>query len=365
MSNEFLVIDADAHVIETDETWEYLEGADRALRPSLVSSPKDAQHQYWIVDGHVAGPLLSTRSDQFVDELAAKSTRKVATPVEARTMRDIDLRLKHMSELGVDVQVLHNSLWIGQVTNRPDTQIALCRSWNRWLADIWRQGEGRLRWTCVVPTLTLDAVEEEIAFAKAHGAVGVCLQPFDRDLMMLDPYYYPIYQVASDLDLPIVVHIANGDPQLAGALRTRTGMLGGMDFHLPTIAVAFGIAVGDVAKTFPKLRWGIIEAGAGWIPWVLQFASRRQDEHYTVDDNPFINNRIFVTTQIGDDFQYITDWIGEDRLMIGTDYGHTDPSSEVDAIALFREVPIDETVKRKILSDNPMALYQINTLQPA
>jgi predicted TIM-barrel fold metal-dependent hydrolase len=51
---------------------------------------------------------------------------------------------------------------------------------------------------------------------------------------------------------------------------------------------------------------------------------------------------------------------GEDCLVIGTDYGHTDISSDVDAIKTFRareDVPVG--VKQKILSDNARALYAI------
>ncbi len=356
---KYLVIDADTHVIETDETWEYLEGADRALRPKLVSSPQDPGRQYWIVDGHVAGPPLSTKTDDAVDEFAARAKRSMATPADARTMRDVDLRLKHMSELGIDVQVLHNTLWIGQVTSRPRTQIALCRSWNRWLAEIWRQGGGRLRWTCVVPTLALDVAVEEIRFAAAHGAVGICLQPFDRDLMMLDEYYFPIYEVASELDMAIIVHVANGDPHLAAALKTRTGVLQGLDFLMPAVTACFAIVLGTITETFPTLRWGIVEAGAGWVPWCIQLTSRLKDEEYTRDHNPFAENRIYVTTSIGDDYRYITEWVGDGQLIIGTDYGHTDPASEIDAIAQFLEVDLTDEEKRKVLSDNPMALYNI------
>ena len=35
------VIDADAHVIETEHTWDYLEAAERKFRPRLFSSPDE------------------------------------------------------------------------------------------------------------------------------------------------------------------------------------------------------------------------------------------------------------------------------------------------------------------------------------
>ena len=45
---------------------------------------------------------------------------------------------------------------------------------------------------------------------------------------------------------------------------------------------------------------------------------------------------------------------GDDCLLIGTDYGHTDTSSDVDAIVHFRQrTDISELSKHKIISDNP------------
>jgi predicted TIM-barrel fold metal-dependent hydrolase len=67
---------------------------------------------------------------------------------------------------------------------------------------------------------------------------------------------------------------------------------------------------------------------------------------------------MFVTCENSDDIPYIVREAGEDCLVIGTDYGHTDISSDVDAIKLFRERrDVTPAWKRKILSDNARALY--------
>ena len=49
---------------------------------------------------------------------------------------------------------------------------------------------------------------------------------------------------------------------------------------------------------------------------------------------------------------------GEKTLIIGTDYSHTDPSAEIDAISLFRSRgDVAGRVKERILHQNPKALY--------
>ena len=67
---------------------------------------------------------------------------------------------------------------------------------------------------------------------------------------------------------------------------------------------------------------------------------------------------MFVTCENSDDINYLAQQAGDDCLVIGTDYGHTDPSSDIDAITIFRgRTDVDADLKRKILSDNACALY--------
>lgn len=362
-----LIIDADAHVIETDRTWDYLDASEAKFRPRIVAATDDPNKRFWLIDGKISGLRTAATSDEDVARRAASlsSHRNVEVAAAARKMEDIDLRLAHMSELGIDVQVLHNSIWIEQLTDRPDIEVALARSWNRWLADIWREGGGRLRWTCVIPVLSLSDALDEIRFAKENGAVGVCMRPYDGELMMLDPYFYPVYDLAEQLDLSIAIHIANGSPHLVESLRTRFSLLDGFGtFRVPTMLSCYGLLRSEVPTQFPRLRWGFIEASAQWVPWVLHELARRNGSVFTPTSNPFRDARVYVTTQTDDDVDYIIDAVGEDTLLIGTDYGHTDTSSEVDAIALFRRSAVAEDKKKKVLSDNPARLYGIGAREP-
>jgi predicted TIM-barrel fold metal-dependent hydrolase len=72
----------------------------------------------------------------------------------------------------------------------------------------------------------------------------------------------------------------------------------------------------------------------------------------------FRDYHIYVSTQSDDDFTYILSYAGEGNLVIGTDYGHGDTSSELNAIARFQALTeLSSQAKRKILFDNPKALY--------
>ena len=354
------VIDADAHVVETERVWDYLDADEEKFRPTLVPSSDNPQRQNWFLDGENLGPKFPSPDERQSEEHFKRFGREVATPVQARELSDVRQRLQHMDELGIDIQVLYNSLWLTALTRRPDAEIALCWSWNRWLADIWKAGENRLRWTCVVPALAPAEAIAQIRFANEYGAVGVCMRPFERDRMMTDPHYYPIYDEAQRLDIPITVHLANGSPELFKLMTNEAG--GGFStFRIPTVTACYALIMSEIPRVFPKLRWGFIEASSQWVPWVVHEAVRRSlgGEH-PLSADCLRKCNIFVSTQSDDDFSYIISYSGEDNLLIGTDYGHGDTSSELNAIARFKALGgLTDEVKRKILWDNPKNFYAI------
>jgi predicted TIM-barrel fold metal-dependent hydrolase len=117
----------------------------------------------------------------------------------------------------------------------------------------------------------------------------------------------------------------------------------------------------DVPHVFPQLRWGFIEASAQWVPWIYNEAARRYEaEGKKFPEDAFQAYKIFVTCQTDDDLPWILKYAGEHSLVIGTDYGHTDPSSELDAISVLRQMDgISQETKDRILSHNPRALYNL------
>ena len=354
------VIDADAHVVETERVWDYLDAPDQKYRPTLMASPDNPRRQFWMLDGENLGSKFPSPDEKQSEQHLKRFGRAVGTPVEARELSDVTQRLRHMDELGIDVQVMFNSLWITPLTRRPDAEIALSWAWNRWLADVWKLGDNRLRWTCVVPALTPKEALPQIRFAKEHGAVGVCMRPFERERMMTDPFYYPIYQEAQRLDIPITVHLGNGSPELFKLMTNEAG--GGFStFRVPTVTSCYALIMSEIPRVFPKLRWGFIEVSSQWVPWVIHEAMRRSlGSAHPISKDCLREYNIYVSTQTDDDFQYIISYACEDNLVIGTDYGHGDTSSELNAIAKFKaRKDLSPAVKWKILSDNPRRFYGI------
>ena len=45
------VIDADAHVVETERTWEYMEEAESLFKPEVVVPKAGGDREYWLIEG--------------------------------------------------------------------------------------------------------------------------------------------------------------------------------------------------------------------------------------------------------------------------------------------------------------------------
>ncbi|MFQ5682377.1 MAG: amidohydrolase family protein [Candidatus Binatia bacterium] len=355
-----MVIDADSHVVETEHTWDFLDGSEKKFRPQLFQSSDNPGAKYWFLDGKVIGFRNATLTEQELDAKSKATGRDLQTPVEARELRDVNLRLQHMDRLGIDIQVLHNTLWITQVADRRDVELALCGAWNRWMVDVWKQAKGRLLWSCVVPTMTISAAIQQIRFARKNGSVAVCLRPFETGRHLADPYFYPIYEEAARLNMAMAIHIANASPQLLEQFRPRYDKMGGFaQFRVPTVVACLSLMMSQIPQVFSGLRWAFIEASAQWVPWVVNEAIRRSGTKGFPRD-PLKKYKIYVTAQTDDDFPFVLKYSGEDNIVIGTDYGHSDASSEVDAITVFRRnKSVGEGTKKKVLDDNPRALYAL------
>ena len=147
------VIDADAHVVESERTWEFLDEAGLAPRVMVLkdhyqeSPARGSSDEYWMINGRVFAKGRNIGHD---------------TSRESREMEDVKARLAHMDKLQVDVQVLYPSLFLRALTVLPHVYTALCRSYNRWLAEIWKQGDGRLRWVVIPPLEYIDKALEEL-----------------------------------------------------------------------------------------------------------------------------------------------------------------------------------------------------------
>lgn len=354
------VIDADTHVDETEDTWEFVQPGEEALKPvtGYPSNPDPSRRptRYWMIDGR--RQMRFTRDDQ-----------RTKTTVEMRELLDVSQRLKAMDQLGVDVQVIYPTLFLVEGTDKPDVELALRRSYNHWMADRCAKAGGRLRWICLPPYRTMDKALDELRFARDHGAVGILKKGNqEADRWISDAYFHPLYEEAEKLDMPLCFHTGSGVQDFSPTNEFLLSSFLRMTAPVPNAfeaVVTFG-----VSTKFPKLRFGFIEAGASWLPFLMYHLRRRLERigdstfgrlAYTMSPDLLRDHRLYVTCQVDEDLPYLLKVAGEDNILVGSDFTHADSAMEhtfahvLDARAAAGE--ISATAVRKITQDNPKRFY--------
>jgi hypothetical protein len=174
-----------------------------------------------------------------------------------------------------------------------------------------------------------------------------------------DPYFFPLYEEASRLNVPIGIHSGIGNFAVNEAL-------GGEPFRVAKLMVIGGfhsMVLNGIPERFPKLRIGAIEVAAQWVPYLVHDLNLRFPKLHNKQPLPDVmrGGRLFVACQTDDDLPYVLKYAGEDSLMIGSDYGHADNASELLALQRLQDKDeIDRAVIEKILFTNPARFYGLD-----
>ncbi len=359
-----MYIDADTHVDECEETWTYFPKSMEHLKPGTMvflegQAPSYLRPGYnrriWFIDGQAFNRQV-------------RDDARTGTTVDSRELHDISGRLKDMDELGVDTQVIYPTVFIHELTRRAELESALCKSYNRWISDRTSDSGGRLRWVALPPLRSMPEALDEIRWAKEAGAVGIYKRPYEcDDRHPSDPYFYPIYELAQDLDLPICMHVSS-------PWRVVVSIMSSLQSDITANHVAnafFDLVMANTAEKFPRVRWGFVEGGAGWVPQMLWAARANLHRDSKADkakselaiararqSDYLEEHRFFVTCEVTENLPYIIDEVGDDNLFVGSDYGHPDRASVWGAQRYVSERDdVSADSARKLLNDNAAVFY--------
>ena len=82
-------IDADAHVVESERTWDYIDKADQKYRPLIVKPRGEGGGEYWYINGKIRGLVRIVLTAQDVADVAKRTGRDMNTPQETREMENV------------------------------------------------------------------------------------------------------------------------------------------------------------------------------------------------------------------------------------------------------------------------------------
>src|SRR5260370_9582201 len=209
MARAYNVIDSDGHILEPLTLWnDYMDPAFRDRAPKLVIG-KDGKERL-LVEDQILGRQEGMGGIGGVGARQGVVSAEMMSYEEGRPGGfDPHKRIPDMDLDGIDAAFLYPSmgLFAGAVHD-PELASALCRAYNRWLADYCKPYAYRLFGISMLPMQAIDQAIAEMRFARRNlGFRGglIRAKPYN-DRKLLDPASDPLWSAAEVLDLAIGVH---------------------------------------------------------------------------------------------------------------------------------------------------------------
>ncbi len=366
---QYRVIDADGHVMETHPkalAWrDAMDAGYRDRGPRHIPFPTGGGRTF--LEGKIwPEPLPGA------DLRVPADMDNFGTHVQRAGMYDPHVRIKDMDTDGIDVAVLFGGVLALAASGLDDGGLALsmCRAYNDWLAGYCSACPDRLKGMCALPLQDPEGAAAELRRGVTElGLVGAHfptnVHGCDLDSRALDP----VYAVAQDLDIPVCVHGGYTMPGIANMCEPRSPNqfylnLLGFPFELMTALAK--IVCGGVLDRYPRLRVGIMEGNAGWLPfWV----DRMDDQHgkfgrqvpCKMRPGDYVRaGRIKISCDYEEQtIHHVVDTFGPDYVMYASDYWHADAKFPGTVEAIVRRTELSDEAKRKILGTNAAAFFKL------
>ncbi len=365
MFSKFACIDADGHLEEVHINWkERVAEKYRTLAPE-VRSASDS-HLRLVLEGK-PWPKPSGFGLGVGGPYRRPHPRREG-------MKDPRARLVDMDSEGIDVAVLFGGGIGGTIPALEDAAFAaeLARARNTWVAEYCSANPARLKGTAVLAQQDMPAAVAELRRTVTElGFVGVSLLPNLRGRHMGDPYFFPLYQEAERLNVPICVHMFLGryGSEATGTRRVDKFFYSHLFGHAFEQMIALSVVLGEgLLDRFPKLRFVFLESGCGWLPYWLY----RLDEHYEVLGNQLPDlktlpskllerGQLYFSCEADEpEIPHVIETVGDDWIVFASDYSHFDSRFPGASQPLTENKQLSDLSKRKILNDNARRLYALD-----
>ena len=370
MSRTYNVIDADAHVLEPLDLWEktYMDPAYRDRAPRLFVD-KDGKERL-LVEGKVLG---SPKGLGVIGGIGARQGT-----VSDVTMKYVEgkkggfdphARIPDMDLDGIDAAFLYPSLGLfAGAIDDPKLAAAVCRAYNRWLADYCRPYPDRLFGVAMLPMQSIDLAIEEMRYARKElGMRGGFLRPNPYNGRMLHhPDYRPFWAEVQELDCSIGLHegASGGMPQVGVDRFETRGARHIISHTMEMMLAAMSVIWSGVCDRFPRVRIAFLESGGGWIaPWL-----DRMDRHF--DDQGFNDSGLSMRPSelfrrncwisfepVEGSLSVLADYIGPHKILWATDYPHPDGFFPGAPELIAKRPELSAETKRQILAGGAMGFY--------
>lgn len=314
----------------------------------------------------MAQPNVITIEEHFwtTEVTAANGVTKLVNDSEiARRMEDLGaLRIREMDEAGIDVQVLSENTPAVQGLE-PETAVRLARISNDLLHGAIRAHPRRFAGFATLPTpdpkAAADELERCIVTLDFKGAM---IMGLSRRRFLDEKEFWPIFERAAALDVPIYFHPSWPHPAIVDAyMRNYPSLVGAaLGFTIETMAQAMRLVVSGVFDRYPNLKiiLGHLGETLPFLMWRTDSALSRFKKMPKIFSE-YIRQHFWVTTSGAFQHTALTCAIAElgiERVIFSVDWPF---QSNSDGRKFIDTAPINTRERELIYGENAKKLLKL------
>ena len=314
-------------------------------------------------------PLVIALEEHYYDPEVAKTFDgpEGRAPEIRRRLDDLgELRLKEMDEAGIDVQVLSHGAPSTQRLDAP-TAVRLARDANDRLARVIAARPDRFAGFAALPTPDPKAAAAELERTVSElGFKGAMVHGLTNGVFFDDKRFWPIFERAQALDVPLYVHPAAPHSAVVDAyykdyVKDFPAILNAAwGFTVETATQGIRLVLSGVFDAYPDLKiiLGHMGEGLPFLLWRIDHALSRPG-----------NRRIAFREQFSQHFYITTSGnfstpallcsmmeLGVDRILFSVDWPFV---QNVPGTKWMSELQLSAEDKTKILSGNAKRLLKM------
>jgi 2,3-dihydroxybenzoate decarboxylase len=305
--------------------------------------------------------------DQEVASHFKERGPEMRNPDMLQRLNDLgELRLKEMDEAGIDFQVLSHG---APALQRIDaaTAVPLARRANDRLHQAVLRHPARFAAFGVLPTADPKAAADELERAVTKlGFKGAMIHGLSHDVFLDDKRFWPIFERAHALDVPIYMHPAIPHKAVIEAyykdyLEQFPGLMtAAWGFGVETATQGIRLVLSGLFDKYPKLKiiLGHLGEGLPFYLWRINMALGRQGNRSTPFRDTF-RQHFWITTSGAFSTPALLCCVmemGADRILFSVDYPFV-PNPP--GVKWMETVPLGPEDRAKILNGNAKRLLKL------
>ncbi len=359
---KYFMVSTDCHANEPPDLWaKRLPDVYKERAPRIVVDDKGVQWRY--CEGYRPDRVrvMSFEGEDWIRSQAG------ADPAQRHEDNKKD---------GIDVEIIFPNKGLAMwATPDPVFANAMCRVWNDWAWEQFSSYGDAMVPVASIATGDIDGAMAEIERTAKMGykILSLPCKPMwgahDVDHVNYNlPHFDSMYALIQETGMPMTFHVSTGrEPRAA---RGNGGAVINYVSHSlsPTIEPVANLCASGVLERFPNLKFATVEAGIGWVPWLLDAMDEAYRKHHMwvrpkLQGLPsdYYRAHGFSTFQedpaglaLAEQYDLI------DNFMWANDYPHHEGTWPHSAEAIERTMPdLSDTARAKILGLNAARLLGI------